>query len=74
MKFYYSSAFELYEKYNSSEMAFNPAIPTPRPFEFKEMKGRHFYINDTFKTECENQLNCRLNGDGILNFFADFTK
>lgn len=66
---------ELYEKYDSSQMAFNPAIPTPRPQEFKEMKGRHFYIDDKFKTECERQLNCRLNSDGnILNFLADFTK
>lgn len=57
-------------------MAFNPPIPTPRPIEFKEMKGRHFYIDDAFKTECEGELNCRLNGsDGnILNFFADFKR
>lgn len=75
MTIHYSSALELYEKYDSSEMAFNPPIPTPRPIQFKEMKGRHFYIDDTFKTECESQLNCRLNGDGnILNFFDNFTK
>lgn len=75
MAYSYSSPFELYDKYNSSEMAFNPPIPTPRSVEYKDMKGRHFYISDTFKTECENQLNCRLKADGdFLNFFADFTK
>lgn len=73
--FYYRSPFELYEKYNSSEMAFNPPIPTPRPIEFKQMKGRHFYNNETFKAECESKLNCHLKGDGnFLNFFADFAK
>lgn len=69
---------ELFEQYDSTEMAFNPAIPTPRDIDLsKEIKGRHFYLNDDFEVYCQRALKPQPNnyvGGTLLDFCDDYRK
>lgn len=64
---------ELYHKYDSSEMAFNPPIPAPKGIEFKDIKGRHFWNQRSVEKQCEEALHCRLTSErGYLDFATDY--
>ncbi|XP_055905820.1 nucleolar complex protein 3 homolog [Eupeodes corollae] len=41
---------EFFEKYDSSQMAFNPTIPVPRKSEPKIKKGRYNFVDTSFKS------------------------
>ncbi|XP_013116892.2 nucleolar complex protein 3 homolog [Stomoxys calcitrans] len=43
------TAFDLFEQYDSTQMAFNPTIPVPRQTEPKFKKGPHSYLSEDFK-------------------------
>lgn len=64
---------ELYHKYDSSEMAFNPPIPPPKKVDFKEIKGRHFWNQRSVELRCEEALHCRLpQTTGFVDFAAEY--
>lgn len=70
---------DLYEQYDSTEMAFNPAIPTPKVIDLtKDIKGRHFYLSDDFELHCQNTLKTpTINtavGGLLLDFCDDYRK
>lgn len=48
---------EFFEKYDSSQMAFNPTIPVPRNSEPKIKKGRHNFIDASFKSYYKSIMN-----------------
>ncbi|XP_005184384.1 nucleolar complex protein 3 homolog [Musca domestica] len=50
------TAMELFEQYDSTQMAFNPTIPVPRPCEPKIKKGQHDYLSPDFKTFYKQML------------------
>ncbi|XP_075146122.1 nucleolar complex protein 3 [Haematobia irritans] len=54
------SAFELFEQYDSTQMAFNPTIPVPRQTEPKFKKGPHHYLSDDFKPFYKGMLKSNL--------------
>lgn len=73
------TAVELYEQYDSSEMAFTPPIPPPKHVDLtKEMKGRHFYLSTDFEKECRLALKPLLSNSGTttlpMDFCANFRK
>lgn len=64
---------ELYNKFDSSEMAFNPPIPPPKKIEFKDIKGRHFWNQRWVELRCEEALNLRLPpSNGFIDFAAEY--
>lgn len=64
---------ELYHQFDSSEMAFNPAIPTPKKVDLnKEIKGRHFWASTTVEERCSQAMTHRLVGNGFIDFAAEY--
>lgn len=54
-------------------MAFNPAIPTPKPIEFKDIKGRHFFVNNAVEEKCKEALRAGQSpSDGFIDFAAAY--
>lgn len=51
------SAEDYFIQYDSSEMAFNPAIPAPRNSEPKAKLGRHFFLDTKVESLCLWKLN-----------------
>lgn len=52
-------------------MAFNPSIPTPKAIEFKDIKGRHFFVNDSVEETCKHALK-KKQSDGFIDFAAEY--
>ncbi|XP_054744428.1 nucleolar complex protein 3 homolog [Anastrepha obliqua] len=50
------SSHELYDQFDSTQMAFNPVIPVPKQAEPKIKKGKHQFINSDFKPLCKSLL------------------
>ncbi|XP_055850175.1 nucleolar complex protein 3 homolog [Episyrphus balteatus] len=48
---------EFFEKYDSSQMAFNPTIPVPRKSEPKIKKGKYNYVDVSFKSYYQSIMN-----------------
>lgn len=67
------SPLDLYKQYDSSSMAFNPAIPTPKPMDLnKNMKGRHFFVSEEVEKTCKLALSTPIESSGsILDFFNE---
>lgn len=47
---------ELFEQFDSTTMAFNPAIPPPRIKDPKNAKGTFIFSDDALKAECSSAL------------------
>lgn len=67
---------ELYQKYDCSEMAFNPAIVPPKSIDLnKQIKGRHFYMDKELECSVNGVLSSSIQTDGtILDFYQEFRK
>lgn len=63
----------LYQKYDCSEMAFNPPIAAPRTIDLnKTLKGRHAYVNDSVSEAVNQALATSITTDGqILDFYSN---
>lgn len=61
----------MYEKFDCSEMAFNPPIAPPRNIDLnKTLKGRHIYLNDSVSADVDQALAAPITTDGeILDFY-----
>lgn len=69
----FRSAMELYHQFDSSQMAFNPAIPTPKKVDLnKEIKGRHFWADTSVEQRCSQAMSQTLIGNGFIDFAADY--
>ncbi|XP_059618244.1 nucleolar complex protein 3 homolog [Phlebotomus argentipes] len=65
---------ELFEQFDSSTMAFNPAIPPPRMKDAKNAKGNFFFRDDTLKAQCSSALRHPvkpLKSTNMVDFCAD---
>jgi hypothetical protein len=47
---------ELYTNYDSSQIAFNPPIPTPKNVDAKAKPGIYIYSDNQFERYCTNYL------------------
>ncbi|XP_055696047.1 nucleolar complex protein 3 homolog [Lutzomyia longipalpis] len=68
---------ELFEKFDSSAMTFNPAIPPPRMKDAKNAKGLFFFSNDTLRDQCSEALRKPIHASKsseILDFHASLYK
>lgn len=67
---------DLFNLYDSSEMAFNPAIPSPRPVDVhKYFKGRHSYTDEAVESRCKDALHMSLDAKTpFLDFYNDCIK
>lgn len=66
---------ELYHNYDSTEMAFNPPIPPPKPkIEHKVLKGRHVWNSKRVEQRCERAMHTQLAATPgrFLDFAADY--
>lgn len=74
--FFFRSSIEFFDQYDSSEMAFNPSIPAPRPIDLlKCIKGRHFYVNDEFDVWVKDILTQPIAASGsVLDFHGEIKK
>lgn len=68
------TAQELFKKYDCTAMAFDPPIPTPKPFDMnKPIKGRHFYLYEDVENAVKDALSSTLRSDGnLLDFYGEF--
>lgn len=57
-------------------MAFDPPIPTPKPFDMnKSIKGRHYYINEDVELAVKNALKTVVQSDGnLIDFYGEFKR
>lgn len=67
---------DLFNLYDSSEMAFNPSIPSPRPVDVhKYFKGRHVYTDEGVENTCRSALHLSLDAHTpFLDFYSDYIK
>lgn len=68
---------DFYKQYDSSEMAFNPPVPPPRPVnEEKFLKDkRHLFKDKNFELICKSTLQSTIDSDeSILDFYSAFEK
>lgn len=52
----FSTAEELYNNYDMSEMAFNPSIPLPKKAQQKTKPNRIVFKDEAFESECKKIL------------------
>lgn len=64
----------MYDKFDCSEMAFNPPIAPPRTIDLKKtLKGRHVYVNERVSDDVNQALAAPIANDGeLLDFYHSF--
>lgn len=68
------SSLDLYNQYDSSEMAFNPPVPPPKQIDLEKfLKGRHFFLKEDVEETCKDALKQVISSNGkLLDFYSDF--
>lgn len=74
---FFRSAFELFAQFDSTQMVFNPTIPLPKQGDPKLKRGRHYFINKSFKPYYQSRLkhntvqsSCKLK-ETYFDFYKD---